>query len=141
MPDPLDGLLKLVAEGRLTAEEAAPLIDALQGTMAGAAPDDQRADGDGSSGSSGAAGSADADVGGTGRDRPRALRIEVSEDGRRVVNLRIPLSLGRMALDHVPGLSTDNITRIREALEQGMTGSLLVVDEGDNGDGVRIILE
>jgi hypothetical protein len=69
------------------------------------------------------------------------LRIEVSEDGRRVVNLRVPLSLGRMALDHVPGLSTDNITRIREALAQGMTGSLLVVDEGDAGDGVRIILE
>ena len=46
-----------------------------------------------------------------------------------------------MALDHVPGLSTDNISRIREALEQGFTGSLLVVDEGDAGDGVRIILE
>jgi hypothetical protein len=133
MTDPLDSLLRLVADGRLTAEEAAPLIDALQGTKTGTAPDDERADNDGSPGSSGTAG--------IGHGRPTALRIEVSEAGRRVVNLRVPLSLGRMALDHVPGLSTDNITRIREALEQGMTGSLLVVDEGDNGDGVRIILE
>lgn len=135
MTDPLDGLLKLVAEGRLTAEEAAPLIDALQGTRAGPASDEPAGD----AGPSATTGSANA--GGPGRDRPRALRIEVSEDGRRVVNLRIPISFGRMALDHVPGLSTDNITRIREALDQGMTGSLLVVDEGDNGDGVRIILE
>ena len=29
MTDPLDRVLKLVAEGRLTAEEAAPILDAL----------------------------------------------------------------------------------------------------------------
>ena len=34
MPDPLDTLLGLVADGRLTADEAAPLIDALQGSAA-----------------------------------------------------------------------------------------------------------
>jgi hypothetical protein len=136
MTDPLDTLLGLVADGRLTADEAAPLIDALQGATA---PDDESADADHPTGSAGSASSPDA--GGLSQGRPTAVRIEVSEAGRRVVNLRVPLSLGRMALDHVPGLSTDNIIRIREALEQGMTGSLLVVDEGDAGDGVRIILE
>jgi hypothetical protein len=139
MTDPLDTLLGLVADGRLTADEAAPLIDALQGAAAGTAPGNESADGDDRTGSTGSARSTDA--GGLSQGRPTAVRIEVSEAGRRVVNLRVPLSLGRMALDHVPGLSTDNITRIREALEQGMTGSLLVVDEGDAGDGVRIILE
>jgi hypothetical protein len=135
MPDPLDTLLRLVAEGRLTADEAARLIDALQGPAARAGLDDEAP----------SAGTAreglSTDAGSRGQGRPTVLRIEVSEAGRRVVNLRVPLSLGRMALDHVPGLSTDNITRIREALAQGMTGSLLVVDEGDAGDGVRIILE
>jgi hypothetical protein len=135
MPDPLDTLLRLVAEGRLTADEAARLIDALQGPAARASLDDEAP----SAGTAGEGLSTDAGSGGQGR--PTVLRIEVSEAGRRVVNLRVPLSLGRMALDHVPGLSTDNITRIREALAQGMTGSLLVVDEGDAGDGVRIILE
>ena len=138
MPDPLDTLLGLVADGRLTADEAAPLIDALQGSTTRSAGD-ASTDADAAAASTRSAGSPEAD--GLDRGRPTAVRIEVSEGGRKVVNLRVPLSLGRMALDHVPGLSTDNITRIREALEQGFTGSLLVVDEGDAGDGVRIILE
>jgi hypothetical protein len=139
MPDPLDTLLGLVADGRLTADEAAPLIDALQGSTARSAAGDTSTDADGAAASTRSAGSPEA--AGFDQRRPTAVRIEVSEGGRKVVNLRVPLSLGRMALDHVPGLSTDNITRIREALEQGFTGSLLVVDEGDAGDGVRIILE
>jgi hypothetical protein len=139
MPDPLDTLLGLVADGHLTADEAAPLIDALQGRTARSTTADASTDADGAAGSTRSPGSAEAD--GLDRGRPTAVRIEVSEGGRKVVNLRVPLNLGRMALDHVPGLSTDNITRIREALEQGFTGSLLVVDEGDAGDGVRIILE
>jgi hypothetical protein len=136
MPDPLDSLLRLVADGRLTAEEAGPLIDALQGTRAQASLDEDPTDGDRSPGST-----SSSDLGRAAQARPSVVRIEVSERGRRVVNLRVPLNLGRLALDHVPGLSTDIITRIREALEQDMTGSLLVVDEGDTGDGVRISLE
>ena len=139
MPDPLDTLLGLVADGRLTADEAAPLIDALQGPTARSARSDTSTDANGAAASTRSAGSPEAR--GLDQGRPTAVRIEVSEGGRKVVNLRVPLSLGRMALDHVPGLSTDNIFRIREALEQGFTGSLLVVDEGDAGDGVRIILE
>jgi hypothetical protein len=122
MTDPLDQVLRLVAEGRLTAEEAAPVLDALQ-AGSGRADDETVAE------SAPPAGSP-----------PRALRIEVSEGGRQVVNLRVPLSVGRMALDHVPGLSTDNISRIREALDQGLSGPILVIDEGGDG-GVRIVLE
>ena len=118
MTDALGDVLRLVAEGRLTAEEAAPVIDALQA-----------ADGIG-----------DANEPATG-STPRAIRIEITEDGRKVVHLRVPMSLGRMAVDHIPGLSNDNITRIREALDQGLTGPILVVDEGGDGNGVRIVLE
>lgn len=120
MTDPLDRVLRLVAEGRLTAEQAAPVIDALQ------AADGLRDDA-----------AAEPATGST----PRAIRIEITEDGRKVVHLRVPLSLGRMAIDHIPGLSNDNVTRIREALEQGLTGPILVVDEGGDGSGVRIVLE
>ena len=119
MTDPLDRVLRLVAEGRLTAEQAAPVIDALQ------AADGLRDD------------AAEPAMGST----PRAIRIEITEDGRKVVHLRVPLSLGRMAIDHIPGLSNDNVTRIREALDQGLTGPILVVDEGGDGSGVRIVLE
>ena len=136
MTDPLDEVLRLVAEGRLTAEEAAPVIDALQAAgMAG--------------GDDGSAESADANeaagAGAPGRPgsttRPRALRLEVSEDGRKVVNLRVPIALGRMGIDRIPGLSADNVSRIRQALDEGMTGPILAVDEDDEGNGVQIILE
>ena len=130
MSDPLDDVLRLVAEGRLTAKEAAPVIEALQ-----------FADGLAGEGSSGDRATGDAAAGRTSGATPRALRIEVSEGGRKVVNLRVPLSLGRMAIDHVPGLSTDNISRIREALDQGISGPILVVDDNGDGSGVRIVLE
>ena len=74
-------------------------------------------------------------------NRPRVLRVEVSEDGRKVVNLRVPLSLGRMALDRIPGISADNVSRIRQALDEGMTGPILVVEDEDDGNGVRLVLE
>jgi hypothetical protein len=130
MADPLDEVLRLVAEGWLTADEAGPVIDALQ--TAGAAYDDAThgsptgPDGTTGSGSSG---------------RPRVLRLEVSEGGRKVVNLRVPLTLGRMALSQIPGLSADSLSRIRSALDEGMSGPILVVDEDDDGDSVRIVLE
>ena len=74
-------------------------------------------------------------------DRPRAIRLEVTEGGRKVVNLRVPLSLGRMGLDRIPGLSTDDLSSIRTALDEGVTGPILTVDEDDDGNGVRIVLE
>jgi hypothetical protein len=131
MSDPLDDVLQLVANGRLTADEAGPILEALGiGRGAGGGADDAAALSD--------------DALATGPPPgpgPRALRIEVSESGRKVVNLRVPLALGRIALDRVPGLSADNITRIREALDVGMTGPILVVDDGADGDAVRIVLE
>ena len=122
MTDPLDDVLRLVATGRLTAEEAAPILDALQAGVEAEATAAEASPGR----SAGAA---------------RAIRIEVSERGRQVVNLRVPLALGRMAIDHVPGLAPDTVARIREALDQGLTGPVLVVDDDQDGGGVRIVIE
>jgi hypothetical protein len=133
MTDPLERVLNLVAEGRLTAEEAAPILEALDrktppgspaaadggptietGTDAGKSPGDGRA--------------------------PRFARIEVSENGRRVVDLRIPISLGRFALSRVPGLSKEQIAEVEDAVTHGAHGPILDVQDTD-GDGVRIVLE
>jgi len=126
MPDALDDVLQLVADGVLSAEEAAPVIDALQAAgVAGDASDQDLA-------------------GGTSRgsaERPRVLRIEVAEGGRKVVNLRVPVAIGRMGLDRIPGLTADTASRIRQALDEGLTGPILAVDEDDDGNGVRIVLE
>jgi hypothetical protein len=122
MPDDaLESVLRLVADGRLSAEEAGPILDALDARM-GWAPTD--------------AGNDDTPRRGTGR----AIRLEVTDKGRKVVNLRVPLSLGRAALDRIPGLSEATTDRIRDAIEAGITGPILQVDEG-TGDGVRIVIE
>jgi hypothetical protein len=136
MTDPLDQVLRLVAEGRLTAEEAAPVIDALEAAAAHGAFD---AEDQAERAARGQTGQGSTGSGAPGR--PRVIRLEVSEDGRKVVNLRIPLSLGRMGLDRIPGLSTADLASIRQALDAGLTGPILSVDEDDLGNGVRIVLE
>jgi hypothetical protein len=127
MPDDaLESVLQLVADGRLTAEEARPILDALDGRS----DTRQRTD----------PGPADASArppaGGSGR----ALRVEITEAGRNVVNLRVPLALGRAALERVPGISEETTQRIREAIDGGLTGPIVAVDD-PSGDGVRIVLE
>jgi len=129
VPDPaaFDRVLRLVAEGRLTVEEAGPILDALDGTADAA---DETADET----------AAHQDRPGQPAGAPaRALRVEVTEAGRTVINLRIPLSLGRAAISQVPGISEATSDRIREAVAAGIKGSIVEVDEG--GDGVRISIE
>lgn len=130
MPDDaLDSVLRLVAEGRLTAAEAGPLLDALAATP-------------GAHGSDPGPSSTLATTprGATGVLAGRAIRLEVIDGGRKVVNLRVPLALGRAALGRVPGLSDDTAQRIREAIDAGITGPILDVDEG-TGDSVRVVIE
>ena len=136
----LEGVLHLLAEGRLTAEEAGPIIDALGGGPAEQGPGD--ASSGSPSGGRGDPGRGDPGRGGSGRpdDSPgRTLRVQVTEKGRTVINLRIPLSLGRAAINQVPGISEATSDRIREAIEAGVKGSILEVD--DAGDGVRILID
>ena len=128
MPDDaLESVLRLVADGRLSAEEAGPILDALEARTNPAQTGGR---------DQGGAGDSDTERRGPGR----AIRLEVTEKGRKVVNLRIPLSLGRAALDRVPGLSEATTDRIREAIEAGITGPIVHVDEG-SGAGVRIVIE
>ena len=125
MADALERVLQLVAEGRLTADEAAPLIDALESKAGGAT---ERASG----AVPGQPDSSDAPA--------SAVRIEVSEGGRKVINLRVPLALGRSAINGVPGLSEATSERIKEAIQAGIKGPILDVDDED-GSGVRVVIE
>jgi hypothetical protein len=125
MSDELEALLRLVAEGRLTPEEAAPLVAAL--TERSAAPHPPT--------------SPVAPAAGRVLDAaPRQLRIRVEEQGRTVVNLRVPLSVAESALRMVPGLGGDQAARVRAALEGGAIGPIIDVEEPD-GDAVLISLE
>ncbi|MGH2408723.1 MAG: SHOCT-like domain-containing protein [Candidatus Limnocylindrales bacterium] len=118
MSDALEALLRLVAEGRLTAEEAAPLIAALDEPPATRGADAPAAKG----------------------DLARHVRVEVTERGRSMVNLRVPLALGQAAVSYVPGLDSGQAARVREALSRGIIGPIIEIADED-GDGVRIVLE
>lgn len=119
--DSIERVLRLVSEGHLSAEEAGPILDALADRVPRPpAPPDP--------------------IPPTGGDLPAStLRIQVRESGRSVVNLRVPLALGRAAISRVPGISELTSERVREAIAAGIKGTILEVDE--DGEGVRISLE
>ena len=132
MPDEaLEAVLRLLAEGRLTAEEAGPILDALDGRPG--------TPGQGDTTRNGARPSAGTTSDQSDDSPARIFRVQVTERGKTVINLRIPLSLGRAAITQVPGISEATSDRIREAIEAGIKGSILEVD--DAGDGVRISIE
>ena len=125
MPEELEAVLRLVADGRLTPEEAAPIIDALtrterRGPTASAVAGERTAD--------------------TGKGSGRHLRIRVTERGRQVVNLRIPIGFVDSALQLVPGLAGDQTQRIRDAVRTGTSGPIVDVEEPD-GSGVLITID
>jgi hypothetical protein len=123
--DAVQRVLRLVGEGHLSPEEAGPILDALANRLPRPATPPS------------------AEAPPEPDDRPaRALRIEVRESGRTVVNLRVPLSLGRAAINRVPGISELTSERIREAIAAGIKGPIVQVDDDTgNGDGVRISIE
>ncbi len=138
MSGELETLLRLVSEGRLTAEEAAPIVAALEEAQAA-----------GASGATGSVASASGKSNGRDAARPsgqaadlladRRLRVYVAEGGRQIINLVIPLAAAGIAIDQVPGLSSENRSRIAEAIQKGLTGPILEVS--DAGDEVRIVIE
>jgi hypothetical protein len=123
--EPFERVLRLVRDGHLSAEEAGPILDALANRPARSTTP---------AGATSPTGSSDS--------RGNALRIEVRDKGRTVVNLRVPLALGRAAISRVPGISDMTSDRVREAIAAGIKGSIVeVTDDDGEGDGVRISIE
>ena len=175
MAEELETVLRLVAEGHLTPEQAAPIIEALtrsERAEAGESSDAFGADFGRDFGSdfgrgfppgldrigrrvsrrieraheraeaarAGAEELAAARQGmaaGSGRQ----LRIRVTERGRQVVNLRIPIGFVETALKFVPGLGGDQSQRIRDAVRSGAVGPILDVEDPDGEGGVLISVE
>jgi hypothetical protein len=175
MADELEAVLRLVADGRLTPEEAAPIIDALTRAERvvgneGEGADDWKAewDDDFPGGdrldrldrlgdrisrrverqaerarrrAERVSARAERLAAGAGAGRTRHLRIRVTERGRQVVNLRIPVGFVETALRFVPGLGGDQAGRIREAVRAGAVGPIIDVEDPDGVGGVLISVE
>jgi len=135
MGDAVDDILRLVADGRLTPEEAGPILDALtaadrasRGSTTGpAAPGAPGAGGTGGpSGSSGPSGP-------SATSTPNRIRVQVRENGRVVVDLQVPGILAGLA-GSLPGIPTGYADRVREAIRTGLRGPIVDIrDEDDSG--------
>jgi hypothetical protein len=129
MRDELATILRLVAEGKLSADEAAPIIEALSVPAARA------------SGARAAHEEHEARHAMHGEGAPRRrIRIQVNERGRRVVDLRVPLAFAAVAARAVPGIPDRYASLIEQAVESDTLGAI-VDTEDENGDGVLITLE
>lgn len=148
MPDELETILRLVAEGKLSTDEADPIIEALT-RATDLADRARRHAGRAQRHADRFAGRIDRAFGFThAEDRiDRALgrqgmhlRIRVTERGRQVVNLNIPIGLVEKALQFVPGLGGDQRERVRDAVRAGAIGPIIDVEDEDGG-GVLITVE
>jgi hypothetical protein len=146
MSDPLEDVLRLVADGRLSADEAAPIIEALAAARGEPSP-------------GGTAASASRDARWTaaaaarfgvdaGRARPDVappsgppsrLRVQVRDGGRAVVDLQLPGVLAELA-GAIPGIPAAYADRVREALRSGIRGPIVDLSD-DDGSGVTITIE
>jgi len=128
MSEELTTVLRLVSEGKLSPEEAAPIIEALTRSSA------RRPDG--TPGPSTPPGPGF----GKGATRGRRVRIQVSERGRRVVDVRVPLAFAAMAASMVPGIPESYAALIRQAVDTDQVGPIVDAEDED-GDAVLISVE
>lgn len=142
MSQELHTILRLVAEGHLSPEEAAPIIEALSGDpdmpRPHAPPPPPAAPAGPRFGAGGVGFEAAGQ--GTAARSGRLLRIRVTERGRQVVNLNIPVNFADRALRMVPGIGEEQSDRIRAAIAAGAIGPIVDVEDAE-GSGVRISID
>jgi len=131
MSDELATVLRLVSEGKLSAEEAAPIIEAL-GRHASKRPPGAPAGPPPTWSSAGTV---------KGPGRGRRVRIQITERGRRVIDLRVPLAFAAMAARMVPGIPDSYAALIDQAVETNTVGPIVDIAEDEDGDSVLISIE
>ncbi|MDP3185499.1 MAG: hypothetical protein Q8M58_09540 [Anaerolineales bacterium] len=119
-------ILKMIEEGKLSAEEGTKLLSALsagQGKAASGAP------------------------GGMGVGAARWLRVRVTDvnSGRSKATVQIPISLidagMKIGAHFAPEVAGVDMTEIMTALRSGMTGKIIDVVDDEDGEHVEIFAE
>lgn len=118
-------ILRMVQEGKVSAEEAAKLLEALGTQHSDAAPVE------------------------TSRRRNRMVRIIVREGEGTKVNVNVPLDLARIALKFIPskvlksdeGESLVDLDEVMRLLEEGLEGKLIDVVEESSNTRVEVLVE
>jgi hypothetical protein len=120
-------ILQMIQEGKITAEEGAKLLSAL--TSSAKDKGIVRRTG-----------------GRTGGARWLRVRVTDMASGKSKVNVNLPLSLIDAGLNiaghFADDLEVDDImSAVREALDENMSGKIIDVVDGDDGEHVEIFIE
>jgi hypothetical protein len=114
-------ILKLIEEGKITAEEGARLLEALNKSSRRQT--------------------------GAGEGDSRWLRVRVTDlrSGKPALNVNLPLSLVNVGLRvgarFVPDVEGIDLASVASALQQGVTGKIMDVVDEDEGQRVEIYVE
>jgi hypothetical protein len=114
-------ILKMIEEGKVSAEEGAKLLAALA--------------------------SAKPPVGGLAGSGAKWLRVRVTEvsTGRSKATVQIPISLMeagmKIGAHFAPEIDGVNMDQLMEALRTGMTGKIIDVTDDEDGEHVEIFVE
>jgi SHOCT-like domain len=114
-------ILKMIEEGKLSAQEGAKLLSALA--------------------------SANRPLGGLSASGAKWLRVRVTEvaSGRSKATVQIPLSLMeagmKIGAHFAPEIDGVNMDQLMEALRAGMTGKIIDVVDDEDGEHVEIFVE
>lgn len=120
MSDEQDRVLKLLEEKKITAEEAARLLDAIKR----------------------------GDSGGSQRNRFLKVRVFPRGSDRAKVNVTLPIGLVKWGMNFIPDQAKAKIEEqeidmklITEALGKGITGKIVDVEDDEKGQHVEVWLE
>jgi hypothetical protein len=120
-------ILKMLEQGKLTADEAAELLAAIE---------------------TGARQEAEAASNSQLSTRPaRWLRIRVTDEatGKRKVTVNVPMAMVNVALKmgakFAPDMKDMNINEVLEAIKSGAEGKIVEVQDSEDGERVEIFVE
>jgi len=122
-------VLKMVQDGKITAEMGAELLKALDATSRKAEADER------------------ANIGFPGKGGGKFFRVRVTDTdtGRARVNIRLPLGMVnaglRMGMRFSPEVEGLDATRMAEALASGETGKIMDVYDDEDGEHVEVYIE
>ncbi len=120
MTDERTKILKMLEEKKITADEAARLLDAVSGT----------------------------DAADSYKNRFLKVKVWEGDSEKAKVNITLPISFVRMGLkmasehDKAKIAGTDvDLRQVSEALDRGITGKIIEVDDDEKGKHVEVWLE
>ncbi len=121
-------ILNMIAEGKITAEEGAQLLNALkEGERRGPGP------------------SSRSDFAQGGDARYLRIRVSNLESGREKVNVNIPMNLVnvglRMGARFAPEIDGFDFDEIMSAIRSGTRGKIIDVTDDEDGEHVEIYVE